>query len=214
MDVFEYLEKSVEKQQYIPKWSAPNNWHDISNIGSKVKGTKIYAMKTFLDKKYRMRSKHIWNENSLKALNLNIETIIDLTNTKKYYTPSVFEVIKLPLEGFTGPPTEEQVNDFIEIMKELKGNVAVHCTHGLNRTGFMIVSYLVIEKNKDLEEAIAIFNKSRFPGLVKPNYIEELYKRFKPDAVPIYNENAPFWSKFKASYQKNEKRMKMPYIKN
>lgn len=44
-------------------------------------------------------------------------------------------------------PTVEETEKFIEIVKEFRANnpdqvVGIHCTHGFNRTGFLITAYL------------------------------------------------------------------------
>ena len=43
--------------------------------------------------------------------------------------------------------------------------VAVHCTHGINRTGFFVVTYLVECCGMHVEEAIAAFAAARSPGI-------------------------------------------------
>ena len=49
-------------------------------------------------------------------------------------------------------------------MEHEEGLVAVHCSHGLNRTGYLIIRYLVDRKGVEPEEAIRRFNKARgFP---------------------------------------------------
>ena len=64
--------------------------------------------------------------------------------------------------------------------------IAVHCTHGLNRTGFMIISYLILRHKMSVADAIATFARSRSPGVYKPEYINDLYMRYEakiPDGL-------------------------------
>ena len=35
--------------------------------------------------------------------------------------------------------------------------LGVHCTHGYNRTGFLIIAYLVEKEDWELEAAISVF---------------------------------------------------------
>ena len=35
--------------------------------------------------------------------------------------------------------------------------IGVHCTHGFNRTGFLIIAYLVEKQDWSLEAAVAAF---------------------------------------------------------
>lgn len=39
--------------------------------------------------------------------------------------------------------------------------IAVHCTHGFNRTGFLIVSFMVQEMDCSIEAALKEFNTKR-----------------------------------------------------
>lgn len=63
-------------------------------------------------------------------------------------------------------------------------SIGVHCTHGFNRTGFLIVSYLVTEEGCDLESAIRAFSLARQPGIYKQDYIDALYGRLGDDQPP------------------------------
>lgn len=86
--------------------------------------------------------------------------VIDLTNTSRYYnsnewTKDGVKYVKVPCRGRNEVPDNELVNTFVhEVNRFLhqqqgKGAAAnnkyvlVHCTHGHNRTGFMIVHYLM-----------------------------------------------------------------------
>jgi protein-tyrosine phosphatase len=87
-----------------------------------------------------------------RAKNIRLKHVIDLTNTDRYYFPSDLSHMgvkhhKLALAGKV-IPNEDFCNRFNEIIKEcmsgLKLNefIGVHCTHGINRTGFMVVQML------------------------------------------------------------------------
>lgn len=52
--------------------------------------------------------------------------------------------------------------------------VIIHCTHGINRTGFMISLYLIRELNMDADEAIEKFEKCRGYPIKYENYKNEL----------------------------------------
>ncbi|MCD7472149.1 hypothetical protein HAX54_013145 [Datura stramonium] len=51
----------------------------------------------------------------------------------------------------------------------------VHCTHGHNRTGYMIVHFLVRNQSVSVSEAIAKFAQARPPGIYRQKYVEALY---------------------------------------
>lgn len=49
--------------------------------------------------------------------------------------------------------------------------IGIHCTHGVNRTGYMIVYYLCYVKNLTLENAIDTFNRSRTPHTITKEFL-------------------------------------------
>ncbi|XP_072396689.1 mRNA-capping enzyme [Diabrotica undecimpunctata] len=121
---------------------------------------------------------------------------IDLTNTSRFYNKADIgeygcKYVKLQCRGHGETPSREQTATFIEIVTRFISyhpleSIAVHCTHGFNRTGFLIVSYLVEKMDCDLGRALALFAESRPVGIYKGDYIQELYKRYDDvsDAPP------------------------------
>ena len=96
---------------------------------------------------------------------------MDLTNTTRVYDRSEVDTdgckyIKLQCRGHGETPSRDQTNTFIQLVHNFITHhplekVAVHCTHGFNRTGFLIVSYLVEKMDMELELAIETFAKMR-----------------------------------------------------
>ena len=81
------------------------------------------------------------------------------------------------------PPTESETQDFINKCKAfIKDNpdekIVVHCTHGCNRTGFLICAYLADILKVDVVDAIKEFNAARPPGIHKIFDMEELISRY------------------------------------
>lgn len=100
--------------------------------------------------------------------------------------------------GHGETPSKEQVRSFIEIVNEFSANhplelIGVHCTHGFNRTGFLIVSYLVECLDFDVAAAIQMFAKSRPPGIYKQDYIVELYRRYDDAEEATQAPELPNW---------------------
>uniref|UniRef100_A0A5S6QUV6 mRNA-capping enzyme n=2 Tax=Trichuris muris TaxID=70415 RepID=A0A5S6QUV6_TRIMR len=127
---------------------------------------------------------------------------IDLTNTTRFYNKKEVEnagveYVKLNCKGFGECPSEAQVQEFISICKSFAKRsdkiVAVHCTHGFNRTGFLIASYLVIENNCSIDAAIAAFVSARPPGIYKQEYLQELFRRFDDVAFTPEAPLLPNW---------------------
>uniref|UniRef100_A0A182P5A2 mRNA-capping enzyme n=1 Tax=Anopheles epiroticus TaxID=199890 RepID=A0A182P5A2_9DIPT len=113
---------------------------------------------------------------------------IDLTNTNRFYDKHEImdagsQYIKLKCRGHGETPTLEHVSSFIEIVEEFVREhpmevIGVHCTHGFNRTGFMIVSYMVERLDCSVDAAVMAFAKARPPGIYKADYLRELFTRY------------------------------------
>jgi len=113
---------------------------------------------------------------------------IDLTNTTRFYDKESVErygcrYLKIPCRGHGETPKEEQVKAFIGVCKRFIDKnptdiIGVHCTHGFNRTGFLIISCLVELYDLSLDMGLREFGIARPPGIYKEDYIQELYRRY------------------------------------
>ena len=118
-----------------------------------------------------------------------LKLIIDLTNTSRFYNKDEIErrgvsYVKMACRGHGETPDELQTKTFITICKNIFSQpnddpskpfiIGIHCTHGFNRTGFLIVSYLVQEEGWDLTSAIGCFAAARPPGIYKQDYLDQL----------------------------------------
>jgi mRNA-capping enzyme len=95
-------------------------------------------------------------------------------------------------------PSIEQTTSFIDIVDDFTLNnpldiVGVHCTLGFNRTGFLIVAYLVEKHNLHLASALEIFARARSPGIYKQEYITELYRRYDDKKYALIAPLLPDW---------------------
>ncbi|KAI3912018.1 hypothetical protein MKW92_047748 [Papaver armeniacum] len=118
-----------------------------------------------------------------------IGLVIDLTNTTRYYQPSDWKKqgikhVKIACKGRDSVPDPESVNTFVyEVLqfyfRQQESNnrkyILVHCTHGHNRTGFMIVHFLMRSQPLSVTNAIETFHDARPPGIYKQDYIDALY---------------------------------------
>nr|CAH7754790.1 unnamed protein product [Callosobruchus chinensis] len=138
---------------------------------------KFMALKTPLSSNFdeqvppecRFPPKMIFDYSKFKKINFGLW--IDLTNTSRFYDKEEIEnygckYIKLQCRGHGETPSEEQTSTFIQIVHNFIANnplkcIAVHCTHGFNRTGFLIVSYLIEKMDCSLEIALETFAKAR-----------------------------------------------------
>lgn len=140
-----------------------------------------------------------------ESAGMKITMVIDLTNTSRYYNPNAFEqegirYVKIQCQGRGGPPDSRAISKFVYIVQSHRASVGleeysnncksailVHCTHGFNRTGSMIVHYLQrSEQWPDLNKHILNFAECRPPGIYKHNYLAKLYESYleiKPDSL-------------------------------
>ncbi|KAH7572759.1 hypothetical protein JRO89_XS03G0008300 [Xanthoceras sorbifolium] len=122
-----------------------------------------------------------------RVLGRKLGLVIDLTNTSRYYQTTDLKKegikhVKIQCKGRDAVPDNVSVNNFIyEVtqflsrQKHPKKYILVHCTHGHNRTGYMIVHYLMRSISMSVTQAIKIFADARPPGIYKPEYIDALY---------------------------------------
>ncbi|GMP51037.1 hypothetical protein CsSME_00017424 [Camellia sinensis var. sinensis] len=133
-----------------------------------------------------------------RVLGRKLGLVIDLTNTSRYYHASDLKKegikhVKIQCKGRDSVPDNEAVNYFVyevslflTCQKHSKKYIIVHCTHGHNRTGYMIVHYLMRTLSISVTQAIKLFADARPPGIYKPDYVDALYNFYherKPEMV-------------------------------
>ncbi|CAB3995497.1 mRNA-capping enzyme [Paramuricea clavata] len=169
---------------------------------------RFLAFKTFLDGRYDddVPEANRWQLSMLLGyLNRYKKTlglVIDLTNTDRFYDKNELEeagiqYMKLNCKGRGEAPTEEQAFDFIRACSKFWNDypgkiIGVHCTHGFNRTGFLIISYLVQVFEWSLEAAYQAFIQSRTPGIYKQHYLDDLCKRYD-EGENLHAPELPEW---------------------
>uniref|UniRef100_A0A671KWJ5 mRNA guanylyltransferase n=1 Tax=Sinocyclocheilus anshuiensis TaxID=1608454 RepID=A0A671KWJ5_9TELE len=90
--------------------------------------------------------------NYLKSLKVKMGLLVDLTNTSRFYDRAEIEkegikYVKLSCKGHGECPTAEATEMFIRLCEHFIEKtptelIGIHCTHGFNRTGFLICAYL------------------------------------------------------------------------
>ena len=73
-------------------------------------------------------------------------------------------------------PQPEAVTDlcwemYVYLQQCPQGMALIHCTHGFNRTGYMVASYLARMKSMTVPKALDAFARQRSPGIYKHYYI-------------------------------------------
>lgn len=198
---FPKLMKVVESR---PNERLPEGWIDCPAAGEPL--ANIIPSKVPLGEKFndyiipgkRYSSKQVIHRQ--RVLGRDVGMVIDLTNTTRYYKPSEWQsngirYMKIACKGRDAVPDSLSVNTFVyEVAKFMQSNkmkrlnkyVLVHCTHGFNRTGYMIVNYLIRIQGISVKEAVERFAGARPPGIYKPDYIDALFRCYnerKPESV-------------------------------
>eukprot|EP00055_Hartaetosiga_balthica_P015237 m.88712 g.88712 ORF g.88712 m.88712 type:complete len:777 (-) comp8815_c0_seq2:1478-3808(-) len=197
------------------KTELPERWLYCPKHGSVLnEDIPFVPMKTMLDFKFNKTipdEELKWTPELMMQTHPDVGLVIDLTKAKRYYRPEeYFNKAGSPLhekiicDGHGGPPTDEQVQAFIatcnaffqrtEKDSSLKKQIAVHCTHGFNRTGFMIVSFLCEVRDMQVELALDYFIRARQPGIYKVTYIERLCEKYDGSPDEFLSIEKPPWS--------------------
>ncbi|VVA96156.1 unnamed protein product [Arabis nemorensis] len=170
----------------------PQGWLDCPGFGleigciipSKVPLSESYNEHVPPGKRYSF--KQVVRNQRINGRNLGL--VIDLTNTTRYYhtldlKKDGIKHVKIACRGRDAVPDNvsvntfvNEVNQFILTQKHTKKYILVHCTHGHNRTGFMIVHYLMRSTlMMNVTQALKMFSDARPPGIYKADYIDALY---------------------------------------
>ncbi|XP_023012699.2 mRNA-capping enzyme [Leptinotarsa decemlineata] len=172
----------------------PEGWLDCPQNGNYLVAGKFMPLKTPLDGKFnnKLPSGANYSPTELftraKRNKVKIGLWVDLTNTYRYYNKTEIEqeqcqYVKLSCVGHGECPSVEITKKFIDVTHNFFINypaqcIAVHCTHGFNRTGFLIVSFLVEKLKFDVGKAVEAFAHARPPGIYRGTYIRELFRRY------------------------------------
>ncbi|XP_036269252.1 mRNA-capping enzyme isoform X6 [Pipistrellus kuhlii] len=171
----------------------PPRWLHCPRRGQPVAG-RFLPLKTMLGPRYdsqvaeENRFYPSMLSNYLKSLKVKMGLLVDLTNTSRFYDRNDIEkegikYIKLQCKGHGECPTTENTETFIRLCERFNERnppelIGVHCTHGFNRTGFLICAFLVEKMDWSIEAAVATFAQARPPGIYKGDYLKELFRRY------------------------------------
>ncbi|GLT37567.1 hypothetical protein SLA2020_118780 [Shorea laevis] len=200
-------------RNYKDKSRLPPGWLDCPAFGEEIGGiipSKVPLGESFNDcippgKRYSF--KQVIHRQRARGRQLGL--VIDLTNTTRYYPTSELQRegikhVKIQCKGRDAVPDNVSVNNFVyEVslffsrnQKPPKKHILVHCTHGHNRTGYMIIHFLMRTQTMSVTQAIKLFSEARPPGIYKPDYIDALYAFYherKPEMVVC--PSTPEWKR-------------------
>ncbi|KAM4675693.1 RNA/RNP complex-1-interacting phosphatase [Discoglossus pictus] len=168
----------------------PDRWTEYTSVGKRIPGTRFIAFKVPLKKLFdnkleqwqRFSSSDLIQE--IQSQNEELGLIVDLTCTTRYYSPEELPETLHYAKLFTAGheiPNDETIHQFKCIVRQFLSEntdndklIGVHCTHGLNRTGYLVCRYLIDVVGMVPSEAIEKFNKSRGHCIERKNYLDDL----------------------------------------
>jgi protein-tyrosine phosphatase len=178
------------------KWDVKNlaKWKKVSPTSEPIANTFV-AMKMLreVDEEHNpVRFAQTWKD--------KIYAVIDISHANPVYDPSQLESGGIHYHKYPTvskiPPTPDETRDFIALVDRLEHEitdqldragdngkgprplVGVHCHYGFNRTGFLIVSYLIERKGISVQDAINEFEGRRPPGIRHDHFIDTLFVRY------------------------------------
>ena len=185
-------------------WDVPEGWLTCPNMSDVFAGVFL-ASKAPLRESFYANVKDEDRYGPMDALALAeskgriVACVIDLTNTSRYYDPAEFEragvrVVKIRCAGREGAPEAREVSEFLYVAQRCLAEIAsdgrwaeraragfrpailVHCTHGFNRTGAMLVHYCQRAHGwPELNKWVSEFATARPPGIYKADYLKSLF---------------------------------------
>lgn len=172
----------------------PTGWETYSPIGSVIEGTRIFAFKTPLHydlQKHITKNQRFTTSELFRKLAENGQTlglVINCSNTRRYYDKEDIEGMMVEYKELLCPGRgflirRDLVKDFIKVIDDFllqnRDNdllVGVHCGDGINRTGYLICSYLISSLGWSSHLALNAFEYSRGFPIQRGSYIQTLHK--------------------------------------
>ncbi|KAM8924785.1 uncharacterized protein RCH25_009523 [Pelodytes ibericus] len=174
----------------VKKNSIPDRWRTLTSVGQRIPGSRFIAFKVPLkgstNQRVTQNQKFTPKDllSTVRTQNEELGLIIDLTNTERYYTikdlPKSVQYVKLHTAGLK-IPDDCTIHQFKRIVRRFIWNntdneklIGVHCTTGINRTGYLICRYLIDVDGWDPQTTLQIFSQSRGHPIEGEVYIDDL----------------------------------------
>ncbi|GLC40885.1 hypothetical protein PLESTB_000012700 [Pleodorina starrii] len=148
-----------------------------------------------------------------RGYGMDVATVIDLTKSRNYYDfnremeelgAMNITYVKVACRGRGESPQPSEVNEAVwhifthhSLPETQNKYILLHCTHGFNRTGYMIVAALVRlrrDRAMTVRRALQRFAQARPPGIYKDQYINDLFKYYHEGRdARIVTPRVPAW---------------------
>nr|CAD2194961.1 unnamed protein product [Meloidogyne enterolobii] len=172
----------------------PIDWEKYTPIGSVIQGTRIFAFKTPLKPELQDRickTKRFTTSDLFRMVEGNgksIGLVINCSNTKRYYDAQdiigmciEYKELQCPGRGFL--VRTDLVKDFIQIIDDFLDRnsdndllIGVHCSDGINRSGYLVCCYLICKLGWSSHDALNAFENARRSPIQRGSYIQSLHK--------------------------------------
>ncbi|XP_053575351.1 RNA/RNP complex-1-interacting phosphatase [Bombina bombina] len=159
----------------------PDRWTEYTSVGKRIPGTRFIAFKVPLTKAFDCKLEE-WQRFSpldliqeVQNQNEELGLIVDLTYTTRYYSPKVCFLYAVPFSKYPAGIAKALHYAKLYTGWDMTDKlIGVHCTHGLNRTGYLVCRYLIDVLGMVPSEAIENFNRSRGHCIERNNYLDDL----------------------------------------
>lgn len=186
----------------------PDRWLECPPFGELIEDLFL-PTKTFLREDIDLPPGYQYTPrlflDQMRERKIDVGLIINLSYSHRYYDSDEIQdefnidYKHIACRGHNEVPQPSEREEFLKVCNNFnrkKPNkvIAVHCTHGFNRTGFMICSYLCQEHDWDIAAAIEMFKRKRQPGIYKQDYINQLFGIYADSDDPIIQASVrPMW---------------------
>ncbi|KAK8758164.1 hypothetical protein V5799_004204 [Amblyomma americanum] len=174
--------------------TVPDRWLDYNDVGGIVPGTRFIAFKVPLRESIcsRLPPNRRFTPDLLLQRIYGLGLVIDLTCTDRYYDPVALvsrgvNHAKIMCAG-QQIPSADVVNDFFRAVDAFVMDpandgklIGVHCTHGVNRTGYLVCKYMIEKLSIAPTTAIEEFQNARGHRFDRDEYVSDLQRVDRPE---------------------------------
>uniref|UniRef100_A0A1I7XF10 TYR_PHOSPHATASE_2 domain-containing protein n=1 Tax=Heterorhabditis bacteriophora TaxID=37862 RepID=A0A1I7XF10_HETBA len=133
----------------------PDRWLNYDPVGRDLEGTRFVPFKTPLDKAFFNNKPELTEHDYF-----DVHTIVQYVSYQVFYT---IQYVRYNINVML-------LDDFL---------IGVHCTHGLNRTGYLICRYMIDRMGWTAAKAISHFEHFRGHPIERNQYKTSLYEAEK-----------------------------------
>lgn len=204
----------------------PKQWAHYKPVGSIIPDTRIIVFKTpiceNLSTKIMKEDRFSVNDlfRTIAERGLSLGLVLDLTDTDRYYDKKDiegmcigYEKINCPGRGFID--RDDLVDSFIAAVENFVRNnpdnetlIGVHCTNGVNRSGYLVCRYLIDHNGWSSHDAIDAFERARGYPIERGSYVQALHRAAKEKRSKKrhkYNDEMPSSEESEAQRQSRKR---------